>query len=219
MLRTTAGVSFLVLFGVLSACSSKATDSNTTGGTGGNGALLGGSSTGGATGNGAGTTANSAGKTATAGTSMGGLDGGACTDEGITCVDEINAMGCNFDTGVVDTFSCVEEYAALGFTASGCTMDAAGDNCEVTGVIDAACQQGALAFGHCEGATADQQIFNIYVNCFQNFMQAHTIIPCFIEYVTPAKMTANDCLRAEEACLPGAGGAGPTDAGGAGGAP
>lgn len=220
MLRTTVGVSFLVFLGAVSACSSKATDSNTTGGTGGNGALLGGSSSGGGTTSyGAGTTGTTGGKSTVGGASNTGGTSGACTDETITCVDETQAMGCNFDTGVVDTFSCVEEYAAIGFVASGCTKDATGDFCEVTSVSDTACQQGAQAFGHCEGASSDQQLFNIYVNCFTDFMDAHTIIPCFAQYVSPAMMTANDCLRAEEACLPGAGGAGPGGEGGAGGAP
>lgn len=219
MLRTTVGVSFLVLFGAVSACSSKATDNNTTGGTGGNGALLGGNSSGGTstTGNGAGTTSNDGGKSTTGGAAnTGGLASGACTDETITCVDETQAMGCNTETGMVDTFSCVDEYAAIGFVASGCTMDPTGDFCDITSVSDTACQQGAQAFGRCEGATTDEQIFNIYVNCFTDFMDARTIIPCFAQYVSPAMMTANDCLQAEEACLPGAAtGAGGQGAGGA----
>jgi len=226
MLRTTLGLSFILVLGGAAACSSKSTDDNN--GSGGNGSIVGsaGSSVGGTTSNnGAGTSNASAGKTSTAGaTGTGGSTGGGsglCTDDTVTCTDTTHAMACNPSTGMVETFSCVDDLAALGFTSTGCTTDATGDACDISGVKDMACQLGTQAFAHCENATSDEQVFNIYVNCFQDNMDGHTIIPCFSEYVTATKMTANDCLRAEEACLPGAGGAGPGDPGtaGAGGAP
>lgn len=219
MLRTTLGLSFILVLGGLAACSSKSTDN----GSGGNGSIVGsgGSSTGGTSTNGAGTNNASAGKTSSGGATGTAGGTGVCADETITCVDATHAKGCNLDTGAIDTFSCVDEFAGLGFTSSGCTMDPTGDFCDVTAAKDMACLAGANAFAHCEGATTDEQLFNIYVNCFQDNMDGHAIISCFGDYVTPTKMTANDCLQAEEACFPGAGGAGPVDPGtaGAGGAP
>jgi hypothetical protein len=221
MLRTTIGVSFILVLGGLAACSSKATDNGN--GSAGNGTIVGssGNSAGGTTGtgNGAGTTGTTGGKTSTAGT--GGLEAGDCTDETVTCVDATHAMGCNFDTGVVDTFSCVDELTALGFVSSGCTTDATGDFCAIDDYADAACKAGTAAFAYCENATTDEQLFNIYVNCYQNNMDGHTVIPCFANYVTATMKTSADCGNAEAACLPGAGGAGPIDTGtaGAGGAP
>lgn len=222
MLRTTIGLSFILVLGGMYACSSKSTDDGK--GTGGNGAIIGGTGTGGGSsgsGNGAGTSNVSGGKTSTGGvTGTGGLANGACADETITCVDATSAMGCNFETGVVDTFNCVEEYKALGFVSTGCSADAATgeEGCDVTGVSDTACQTGAQVFARCEGATTDEQVFNIYVNCFQNNMDGHAVITCFNGFGTAATITANKCLQAEEACFPGVGGAGPGDPG-AGGAP
>ena len=217
MLRTTVGVSFLLVLGAAAACSSKTTESKD--GAGGNSAIAGGSTNAaGTTGTTGGAYPSNGGRTSAGGTtSSGGGVAGACTDETITCVDDVHAMGCNFDTGVVDTFSCVDEYAGIGFVATGCTKDPTGDSCNVTGVADTACQKGAQAYGHCAGTMSDQDLFNIYVNCFQDFMDAHTIVPCFADYVSPAMMSANDCLKAEDACLPGGTGTGGTGGGTSGG--
>jgi len=223
MMRTTIGLSFILVLGGVYACSSKSTDDGK--GTGGNGAIVGGTGTGGSSGsgNGAGTTNVSGGKAATGGvTGTGGLSNGACTDETITCVDATSAQGCDPTTGVVDTVNCVEYYKELGFVSPGCSADATTgeEGCDVTAVTDTACQTGAQVFARCEGATTDEQVFNIYVNCFQNNMDGHAVITCFNGFGTAATITANKCLQAEEACFPGAGGAGPVDpAGGAGGAP
>jgi hypothetical protein len=216
MLRTTLGLSFVLLVGGFAACSSKATDDGK--GTGGNGAIVGGS--GGTTGNGAGTTGVSGGK-ATGGATGTGGNTGACTDETITCVDATMATGCNFITGVVDTFSCVDEAALQGFVSNGCTKDPTGDFCSIDDFSDAACKAGTAAAVFCENITDNQQIVNVYVNCFEDNNDARAIVTCFSNYVTPTMNTANDCLQAEEACLSGAGGAGPDDtgSGGAGGAP
>jgi hypothetical protein len=218
MLRTTIGVSFILVLGGLPACSSKSTDDHNSGGNGtivgSGGSATGGTtsgSTGGTTGNGAGTSNSSAGKTATAGSS--GTD--LCVDDTVTCTDATHAMACNPATGVVETFSCEEDLAKLGFTSSGCSMDATGDGCDVTGVSDPTCQTGAAAYGFCNRAT-DDQVVNIYINCFQDNLDAHTIVPCFAKYVSTTMMTANDCLRAEENCLPGVGGTGTGGTGGTG---
>jgi hypothetical protein len=213
MLRTTIGVSFILVLGGLAACSSKSTDDHNSGG---NGTIVGngGTSAGTTAGSSAGTSASGGGVSSTGGSS------GACTGATLTCVDAIQAKVCNPATGVVETFSCVDEAAAQGFVASGCGKDpdTGSDTCTITDVADTACQEGAQAFAHCEGATTDEQLFNVYVNCFQNNMDGHAIITCFNDYVSPAMMTANDCLRAEENCFPGAGGAGP-GTGGTGGGP
>jgi hypothetical protein len=217
MLRTIVGLSFVLALASATACSSKSTDDGTF--HGGNGAIVGGS---GGTSNGAGATAG--GKT---GTTTGGMTG-ACTDETITCVDDTNATGCNFDTGKVDTFSCVEELAGLGIVSSGCTTDATGDFCSVDDFSDKACADGTAAFAYCENATTDEQVFNIYVNCYQDNMDGHTVIPCFAQYVTPTMKTSADCVMAEDACLGagtggtgmgGTGGTGSMAEAGAGGAP
>jgi hypothetical protein len=222
MLRTTIGLSLILVLGGFAACSSKSTDDHNN--SGGNGAIVGGTggtnNSGGTTATGAGTAATGGGTRSTAGTtSTGGIDSGLCADTTITCVDATHAMGCNTTTGVVDTFSCVDEFADLGFVSSGCTTDATGDTCDVTGVSDAACQKGTAAYAFCANATTDEELFNIYVNCFQDWMGAHTIVPCFANYVSETMTTDADCLAAEDACF-GAGGAGPVDGGGgAGGAP
>ena len=223
MLRTTAGwsLTFVLVVGGIVACSSKSTDEGT--GAGGNGAIVGGSSptTGGTTATGTGGTATATGgaATATGGTSL----TGACTDTTVTCVDATNASGCNPDTGKIETFSCVDEAKAVGIVSSGCTKDALnGDSCALDDFADMACADGTQAFAYCENATTNEQVFNIYVNCFLNNMDGHTVIPCFSTYVTPTMKTSADCVNAEDACLGvGAGGAPPvmTGAGGAGGAP
>lgn len=220
MLRTTVGLTFLVLLGAASACSSKATDDNK--GSGGNGSLLGGSSSGG-TGGASGSTGGivgRAGATATAGTTGNGL----CPGDVLTCVDDKTATFCDPDTGVEETFNCATDAAELGFESSGCTMGTAltEDECALDSVKDAKCLAGAQGYAFCGGFTTDQQLFNIYVNCFQDYMGAHTIVQCFSDYVSATMTADSDCLAAEEACFGlGAGGAGPGGMGGdgAGGAP
>jgi hypothetical protein len=222
MLRTTVGVSFLVLFGGLSACSSKATDNGTGGG--GNGAVLGGSSgsgSGGIGGSGSGsggTRTNTAGTTAAnAGTagSTGGTNG-LCPDDTITCVDDTQAMGCNPNTGVVETIDCVERYATLGLTSTGCSASAEGEGCDVTDFKDAACLAGAEAYAFCANAT-DADFVDVYISCFQDFMGSHALVTCLGNYVSATMTTDADCQMAVDVCIDGAGGAG--GASGAGGAP
>jgi len=220
MLRTTAGwsLTFVFVVGAVVACSSKSTDEGT--GMGGNGTIIGGSSN-----NNAGGTGTAGSNTGRAGTGTGGTaTGGAaalCTDTTITCVDATNASSCNPDTGKVETFNCTDEAKAIGIVSSGCTKDALnGDSCALDSFSDQACADGTSAFAYCENATTDTQVFNIYVNCFLDNMDGHTVIPCFSKYVTPTMKTSQDCVNAENVCF-GGGGAPPvmTGSAGAGGAP
>ena len=229
MRKITVGLTCSFVFAVAGvvACSSTATNDK---GTAGNGAIVGGSAnTGGVSSGGVGTgTAGSgrAGNASTAGTATGGT-GGGCAAMGVTCVDATMATGCNPDTGVVETFSCVEELKAIGIVSMGCTKgggtDANGnptvDHCSIDDFSDAACVDGTAAYSFCENLT-DAQTLNVYINCFLDNNMAHTVIPCFSTYVTPMMMTGPDCRTAEAACIPGLGqgGAGPDAAGGAGGA-
>ncbi|HXK18407.1 MAG TPA: hypothetical protein VNG33_11420 [Polyangiaceae bacterium] len=231
MLRTTFGWSMtfvLVLGGVGGgvACSSKSTDEGTgghgttiTGGSGNDTAGTGGTNgtTGGVANSGAGTT--NTGKSGSATTGGSTVVGGACTDTAITCVDATMASGCNPDTGKVETFSCVDDAMALGIVSTGCVKDALnGDSCDFTDFADMACADGAQAFAYCENLT-DEQLLNVYINCFQDNKGGHQIVTCFNKYVTPTMKTSADCGNAENFCAPGAGGAPPdTGAAGAGGA-
>jgi len=227
MLRTTLGLSFLVIGGLV-ACSSKATSKDD--GAGGNGAIVGsgGSSagtggvagTGASTTPGAGTAASTAGTAAsTAGAAGTSSSGGACAGMPVTCADTTRVNVCNSMTGAVETLNCIDEYATLGFVSTGCSADDTGVGCDLTEVKDEPCRDGAAAFAFCVGATDDEQLFNLYVNCYQDFMGAHAIIPCFADYVSATMTDQEDCDAAADACIP-AGGAGPgPDAGDAGGAP
>jgi hypothetical protein len=238
MQRTTVGVSFLVLFGVLSACSSKATDNND--GNGGNGTVLSGGSGGGANGGAGGGVTPSGGTISSGGTSSGGSGGtnasttggnagragatssagmnGLCADDTITCIDDAQATGCNPNTGSVEIIDCVEYYATLGVTSTGCSVTADGAGCDVTDFKDAACLAGAEAYAFCANAS-DQDLVSVYIDCFQDYMGAHTVVTCLGDYVSPTMMMDADCQNAVDACLAGAGGAGSGPGDGAGGAP
>jgi hypothetical protein len=232
MLRTTVGVSFLVLFGVLNACSSKDTTGNNGGG--GNGTVLtggsGGTSSGGTSSGGTssgGTNANTVGGGAVGGSTVGragatstaGSSSGLCADDTITCVDTAQAMGCNPNTGIVETINCAERLGTLGFTSTGCSATAEGEGCDITDFKDAACLAGAEAYRFCANAP-DEEFFDLYIACFLDEMGAHELVTCLGDYVSETMTTDADCQNAADACLQGAGGAGSGDgAGGAGGAP
>jgi|GEM_PF-4029594 len=222
MLRTTVGVSFLVLVGVMSACSSKPADTN---GSGGNGAVLGGSSTGGSGGSGgtrAGTAGAGSGNGGTAANTSG--SNGLCPGDTVTCIDDTMATFCDPDTGVEEDFSCIDDAAEIGFVSSGCTMGTAltADKCTLESVADEKCFAGAQGYAFCGGFTSDDELLNIYINCFQDNNGGHAIVQCFADYVSETMTADSDCMAAEEACLgigAGGAGAGGGDAGGAGGAP
>jgi hypothetical protein len=211
MLRTTVGLSFLVLFGVASACSSKSTDNNTTGGTGGNGAVLGGSSTGG-TGTAVGGVVGRAGTTATGGSAVGN---GLCPGDTITCVDDMTATYCDPDTGIEENFNCADDAKNIGFVSSGCTMGTGltADKCAIDSVADDKCFAGAQGYVFCAGLTTDEDLFNVYVNCFQDYMGVKTMVQCIGDYVSQTMTADSDCLAAQDACL--GGGVGGAGAGGA----
>lgn len=218
MTRTALGLSFsvvLVLGSAIACGSSKSTDDKTNS-MAGNGSILAGGSGGGPSNSGG--TANNGAGTSSGGTRAGGgatgtaganSAGGKCADQTVTCVDATHAMGCNPDTGVVETFDCVAELKALGIVSSGCTKDATkGDSCAIDSFSDAACLDGTQRIAYCENATTEQAL-NAYVNCFNDYMGAHTVIPCFSQYVSDTMKTAGDCMNAESACFGiGAGGVG-----------
>lgn len=121
------------------------------------------------------------------------------------------ASGCNSETNMVDTFSCVDDLAALGVTSKGCTKDAlSGDHCDVSGFKDEGCRAGALAYATCQGSTSEER-FNVYVNCYTNYMMIHDTVTCLGEKLTG--VTAAACQSAFDTCVNGTGGDG------AGGAP
>ncbi len=216
MMRTALGLSFslVMVLGAAMACGSESTNDKGNA-TAGNGSVLAGGS-GGTSANGAGTNAGGTktggGATGTAGVT--GIAGGKCTDETVTCVDATHAMGCNFDTGVVDTFSCVDELAGVGIVSNGCTKDPAGDYCSIDDFADADCVDGTKWFSYCENSTTEEQLFNIYVSCFTDYMDGHTVIPCFSQYVSDTMKTAGNCNTAEQACFGGGMGAAGAGAGG-----
>ncbi|HEX2874666.1 MAG TPA: hypothetical protein VHP33_25620 [Polyangiaceae bacterium] len=222
MLRTSVGVCLLVVLGAAGACSSKSTkdDDDTTAG---KGSILGGSNGGGTGGASSAGTRTDTGGTAT---STGGTANGLCPGPILTCVDDTMATFCDPDTGVEETFSCVDDAKEIGFNSSGCTKGSGltEDECALDSVADEACLAGAQAYAYCGGFTTNQQLFNIYVNCFQDYMDGHTIIPCFAEYVSETMTADEDCNNAVEACLgievggAGSGGAGSDPTAGAGGA-
>lgn len=219
MLRTSVGVCLLVVLGVAGACSSKSTKDDDDA-TAGKGAILGGGSSSGGT-NGA--TAGTRTDTGGTATSTGGTANGLCPGAILTCLDDTTAKFCDPDTGVEETFSCVDDAKEIGFNSSGCTKGSGltEDECALDSVADEACLAGAQAYAYCGGFMTNQELFNIYVNCFQDYMDAHTIIPCFGEYVSETMTTDADCNNAVEACLGvdvgGAGGAGSDGTAGAGG--
>lgn len=220
MIRTAASVTIsAALFAILassSACSSTSTNDDDKGGTG---SVLGGSggsaSGSGGVGNTTGGTSPGAGTTSTAGTG-----GGLCAGRPVMCVDAMTAKGCDPDTGMDIMGNCAEEYAKDGFLSNGCSTTADGTGCTVDGVLDQECQKGAEPFAVCAGLTQDD-IVSVYIGCFRDMNGAHSVIPCFADFVdeTDPMMPTVDCEAAGAACLPdmGGGGAGPDP--GTGGAP
>jgi hypothetical protein len=215
-MRTTSGVSFLMLLLGAFSCSSKSTKDDDAGGNGGivtagssataGSAAQAGSSNaaGGTTGNGTAGTSNA---TAGTGTAPG------CADTSLSCLDAETASRCNPDTLMQETFKCsgVEDLGP-GLTSSGCVTDADGSGC-VFVYEDEACHQGSLAFAACgRAANADVDELDAYFLCVSDTNDAHTVIPCFSGFVDQEARVV-DCDAAEAECFPdvaagGAGGAG-----------
>jgi hypothetical protein len=218
MIRTAASVTIsAALFAILASSSACSSSSTKDGNKGGTGSVLGGSG-GAASGSGGigNTTGGTGGTTSTAGSGGGGL----CAGKPVMCVDAMNAKGCDPDTGMDIMGNCAEEYAKDGFLSNGCSTTADGTGCTVDGVLDQECQKGAEPFAVCAGLTQDD-IVSVYIGCFRDMNGAHSVIPCFADFVdeTNPMMPTVDCEAAGAACLPdmGAGGAGPDP--GTGGAP
>lgn len=214
MLRTSVGVCLLVVLGAAGACSSTSTkdDDDTTAG---KGSILGGSNGGGTGGaSSAGTRTDTGGTaTSTAGTTGAGL----CPGDAVTCLDETTGTFCDPTTGVEEPLDCVNDFKDLGFGSSGCMMGTGltADKCALT-PLDTPCWEGAEAFAFCGGLSEDD-FYNLYIDCFQQVSDWHTIVPCVGEYVSPTMMEPADCDAAAVACLgAGAGGAGAGGAANAG---
>jgi len=218
-MRTTSGVSFLMLLLGAFACSSKSTKDDNTGGTAGN--VTGGSSaTAGSAAQAAGTSTGTGGTSGTgtgngtAGTGVGTAGTGTspgCADTSISCLDAETAARCNPDTLMQETFKCSDvKDLGPGLTSSGCVTDTDGSGC-VFVYEDEACHQGSLAFAACaRAANADVNELDAYFLCVSDTSDAHTVIPCFSGFVEGNQV---DCDAAEAACFPdeaagGAGGAG-----------
>jgi hypothetical protein len=226
MLRTSVGLCLLVVLGTAGACSSKSTKDDDDA-TAGKGSILGGSTSGGSTSGGTGgTTATGGTRTDTGGTATttGGTANGLCPGDPLTCLDATTGTFCNPTTGVEEPVDCVNDFKDQGFGSTGCMMGTGltADNCDLT-PLDTPCWEGAQAFAFCGGLTEDQ-FYSLYIDCFQQVDDWHTVVPCVGEYVSPAMMAAADCDAAAVACLgagaggAGAGGAGPDASAGAGGA-
>jgi hypothetical protein len=215
MLRTSAGLCLLVVLGVAGACSSKSTQDDDDAAAG-KGSILGGGSNGGGTGGAS--TAGTRTDTGGTATSTGGTTGnGLCPGPILTCVDATMATFCDPDTGVEETFSCVDDAKDIGFNSSGCKQGTAltEDECAVESVADQLCWDGAEAFAFCGGLT-DNELLGLYIDCFQKVGDWNTIVTCVGEYVSPTMMSVDDCNAGAVACLPGAAGEGGSGSGGAG---
>lgn len=219
MLRTSVGVCLLVVLGAAGACSSTSTEDGDDA-TAGKGAILGGSSSGGT--GGASATAGTRTDTGGTGVTTGGTTGvGLCPGDPVTCIDETTGTFCNPDTGIEEPLDCVNDFTDYGFESSGCMMGTglAADRCVLT-ASDTPCWEGAQAFAFCGGLTEDQ-LYDLYIDCFKQVAEWHTTVPCVAQYVSPTMMEAADCDAAAVACLgAGEGGAGgaPDASAGAGGA-
>jgi len=207
-MQTTYRVSCgLLLLLAAAACSSKSTKDGADG-TAGKGGILtgnGGTSSGGSAGTSSGGVIGRSGSTSTGG-------GTSCTaGTDIVCLDAQTAQRCDPDTLMTQTAKCSTVITSLGpgVSSTGCVTDADGSGCNVT-FEDAKCEQAAPAFTAClQDDTYDA--LDVYFACFLDNNGAHTIIPCYWDYVDEAAGTV-DCAAAEAACLPtdetGAGGAG-----------
>jgi hypothetical protein len=117
------------------------------------------------------------------------------------CLDEMTAQFCDA-SGEMMTANCAEVFAEDGLISNGCLSDAMGAGCTVDDVADMACGEGAGPFAFCNDLTEDD-ILDVYVGCFHDMNGAHTIIPCYADFVMGTEdMPTIDCDAANAACLP-----------------
>jgi hypothetical protein len=200
LMRTTIGVSFLVLLLGASACSSKSTDGNP----GAAGATASGGTGGGASG---GSSGSSGSNTAAQ----------MCLDAPVVCLDSDTASTCNPDTLMDESINCTAGVADLGpgLISTGCVTDAQGAGCTFD-FEDEPCGNGAPAFAACaRAAGVNVDDLTAYFACVSD-AELHGLIPCFADFVDEAAGLV-DCSDAEAACAPEqTGGTGGTGGGNAG---
>ena len=134
------------------------------------------------------------------------------------CVNPQTVQACNLQTGFVETIDCREDVPE-GLANLGCDLASDGTQACLLDFADPTCWVGAQVFSVCAGATTDDEVIGFYLGCFRDMNGAHTIIPCYLDFVDEVTSTV-DCAAADFECLGdfGAGGAGSGE-GGAGGAP
>jgi hypothetical protein len=217
MMRTAFDLSFSILLALsaIGGCSSKDVDdggngsagtagassasagSGNSGGSGNNSSGSGNNSSGsGNNSSGSGNTAGSGGSgTNTAGT---GGSGPACPT---VCLDEMTVEFCD-NTGAMMTANCTEIFAEDGLISNGCLSDATGEGCTIDDLADMGCAEGAAPFSFCNDLTEDD-VLAVYVGCFHDMNGAHTVIPCYADFVMGTEeMPTIDCEAAAAECLP-----------------
>lgn len=128
----------------------------------------------------------------------GAIPGTDCT---LTCVDAASARYCD-DTGALTTVNCAEVFAEDGLISNGCTTDTAGAGCTLDGLADPECEAGTPAFAYC-AQLPEENLVDVYVGCFNDMNGAHTVIPCYADFIAPmGTMPPVDCVAADAACLP-----------------
>jgi hypothetical protein len=238
MMRSVLKLSCVLLVTSLLACSSKSEDEGTGNSGGSNGSIIGGAggrgsggsstssggsstSSGGSSTSSGGSSASNGGSASSAGTTStaGSSSGGSCNGASVSCLDSSTAQGCNPDTGMLETVDCVAELEPLGVVSSGCTMDATGEGCDISGFKDEACATGVGALISCR-YVLEADAFDYYVGCFlhdknQNGQDLHELITCVGTEITSAAPTTGDCTAATDTCVGSAVGAAGSGAGGA----
>lgn len=224
MLRISAGVSLcftlLAVGGALAACSSDSTSgggsagsssggSSSNAGSSGKGSVI----TGGADdGDGSGTGGGRAGSTSTGGT--GGTAPTDCANAPVVCVDAETASTCDPATMMDTSVNCSDYYAEVGVVSNGCMGDALSGGCTVDGLSDKPCSDGVSGIAACDETATDDDLLNVYINCYVDYMGAKAPVTCIGTHVVGGQI---DCDAAAADCFgDGAGGAG---AGGEGGGP
>lgn len=194
MLRTTAVSLLLVSLVSGLACSSESTD-NKPGSAGSSG---------------------SGGSGGSGGTGRGGARTQAeCDAAPVVCTDANTAHTCDSDTLMDVDIKCTEDFKDLGIVSNGCQGDAVKGGCSIDALSDKACEDGAMPFAVCANLT-QEDVLRVYVACYSDNNGAHSVIPCYADYVDEMAMLV-DCEAADAACLPtatGGTGAGGTGAGG-----
>lgn len=134
-------------------------------------------------------------------TCVNGAIPGTEVDCTLTCVDAASARYCD-DSGALTTVNCAQVFAEDGLISNGCSTDTAGAGCTLDGLADPECDAGTPAFAYC-AQVPDENLLDVYVGCFHDMNGAHTVIPCYADFIAPMGTTPPvDCVAADAACLP-----------------